>query len=61
MLPDILRPTIANALRQTDRFVWLHVDGFSFLRPSKNGGASDVWVDAVRQGRSDALRKASHN
>jgi hypothetical protein len=60
MLPDILRPTIANALRQTDRYVWLHVDGLSFLRHSKNGGASDVWVNAVRQGRSDALRKGSH-
>jgi hypothetical protein len=61
MLPDILRPTIANALRQTDRYVWLHVDGLTFLRPSKSGGSSDVWVDAVRQGRMDALRKVSHN
>ena len=57
MLPEILRPTIANALQQTDRFVWLHVDGLTFLRPSKSGGASEVWTDAVRQGRTDALRK----
>lgn len=57
MLPEILRPTIATALKQTDRYVWLHVDGFSFLKPPKSGGASDVWVDAVRQGRTDALRK----
>jgi len=60
MLPDILRSTIANAIRQTDRYVWLHVDGLTFLRPSRSGGASDAWVDAVRQGRSDALRKIVH-
>ncbi len=59
MLPEILRPTIANALRQTDRYVWLHVDGLTFLRPSKNGGAAEVRVDAVRQGRMDALRKVA--
>jgi hypothetical protein len=60
MFPEILRPTLANAIRQTDRYVWLHVDGLTFLRPSRNGGASDAWVDAVRQGRSDALRKVAH-
>jgi hypothetical protein len=60
MFPDILRPTIANAIRQTDRFVWLHDDGLTFLRPSKSGGASEAWVDAVRQGRTDALRKVAH-
>ena len=59
MFPDILRPTIATALRQTDRYVWLHVDGLSFLKPPKSGGASEVWVDAVRQGRSDGMRKVS--
>jgi len=60
MLPEILRPTIANALRQTDRFVWLHVDGFTYLRPSKDGGASEAWVAAVRQGRADAVKKVAH-
>ncbi len=60
MLPDILRPTIATAIRQTDRYVWLQVDGLTLLRPSRNGGASDQWVDAVRQGRADALRKVHH-
>lgn len=60
MLPDILRPTVANALRQTDRYVWLHVDGLTYLKPSKAGGASDAWVDAVRQGRMDAQRKLTH-
>lgn len=57
MLPEILRPTIATALRQTDRYVWLHVDGLTFLKPSKSGGAADVRVEAVRQARTDALRK----
>lgn len=57
MFPDILRPTIANALRRTDRYVWLHVDGSTFLKPVKSGGASDLWVDAVRQGRIDARAK----
>jgi hypothetical protein len=59
MFPDILRPTLANALKQTDRYVWLHVDGLTFLRPHKSGGASDAWMDAVRRGRADALRKVS--
>jgi hypothetical protein len=59
MIPEILRLTLANALRQTDRYVWLHVDGLTFLRPSKGGGASDAWKDAVRHGRADAQRKVS--
>jgi len=60
MLPDILRPTLANAIRRTDRYVWLQIDGLTFLRPPKNGGASDLWIEAVRQARSDALRKGPH-
>lgn len=57
MLPDILRPTLANALRQSDRYVWLCVERITYLKPSKNGGVGEAWVDAVRQARADATQK----
>lgn len=57
MYPDILRSTLAQALRQSDRYAWLCVERMSFLRPSKNGGAGEAWVNAVRQARTDAAQK----
>jgi hypothetical protein len=50
----ILRTTIANALRQADRYTWFYTEGPSYLLPSSSGGASSAWVSAVRNGISDA-------
>ena len=54
MNPVLLRSTLSNALRQADRFVWFYAEGPTFLLPPSLGGASAVWVDAVRQGKADA-------
>ncbi|HVR82959.1 MAG TPA: hypothetical protein VMU54_01525 [Planctomycetota bacterium] len=61
MDPELLRPTLANALRQSDRYTWLHVERLSFLRPSKNGGAGEAWLNAVRQARADTGQKVSRH
>jgi len=53
MIPEVLRPTIATALRQADRYAWLCVERFSFLKPSKNGGAGEPWVNAGRTARAE--------
>ena len=50
----LLRPTLARALRRTDGYVWLYVEGASFLMEAAQGGATASWVEAVRQGRADA-------
>src|SRR4029079_12514951 len=39
----ILRTTIANALRQADRYVWFYTEGATFLRPASQGGAAAAW------------------
>ncbi|MBV8878722.1 MAG: hypothetical protein JO332_02045, partial [Planctomycetaceae bacterium] len=57
MAPDILRPTLAQALRQTDRYAWLCAERFSYLKPAKSGGAGEAWLNAVRQARADASQK----
>jgi len=54
MDPTILRTTTANALRQTDRFVWFYAEGATYLRSPSQGGASATWVDALRQAVADA-------
>jgi hypothetical protein len=54
MNPKVMAPTLTHALRQSDRYVWLYVEGLTFLKPGQEGGASDEWVQAVRQGRQDA-------
>ena len=41
MNPAIMRTTVANAMRQADRHVWLYVEGMTFLKPASQGGASD--------------------
>jgi len=48
MDPGILATTLARALGRTDGYVWLYVEGPTFLRPHDQGGASDEWVEAVR-------------
>jgi hypothetical protein len=59
MDPAILKRILAHALRQADRYVWLYVEGPTFLRPPAEGGADADWVGAVRQGREEVLRKSS--
>src|SRR6185436_14834843 len=49
MDPAILQSTLKNALAQADHYVWFYTEGATFLRPASAGGASAVWVDAVRQ------------
>jgi len=55
MDPPILRSCVSRALSRTDRYVWLYIEGPTFLRPPARGGAPEEWVDAVRQCRADAL------
>jgi hypothetical protein len=50
-----LRSCVGRALSRTDRYVWLYVEGPTFLKPPDRGGAPEEWVDAVRQGRAEAL------
>lgn len=57
MHPEILKPTITLAMRQSDRYTWFCAERYSYLKPAKNGGAGDNWVAAVRQGRADAAQK----
>ncbi len=54
MDPSILRTTLANALRQADRYVWFYAEGATYLLSPGAGGASATWVGAVRQGVADA-------
>jgi hypothetical protein len=49
MDPAILQSTLKNAMAQADHYVWFYTEGGTFLRPPSAGGASAVWVDAVRQ------------
>jgi hypothetical protein len=54
--PATLRTLVERALLRTDRYVWLYVEGPTFLRPPGEGGAGADWVSAVRDGRDAALR-----
>jgi len=54
MTPPVLTATLSRALRHADRYVWLYVEGPTFLKPSGEGGASAPWVDAVRRARASA-------
>jgi hypothetical protein len=51
MDPAILKATLTHALKQTDRYAWLYVEGPTFLLPPAKGGAEADWVAAVRQAR----------
>jgi hypothetical protein len=54
--PAMLRTLVERALLRTDRYVWLYVEGPTFLRPPGEGGAPAEGVSAVRDGRDAALR-----
>jgi hypothetical protein len=51
MNPEILESTLSRALRHSDGYVWLYIEGPSFLKPPAKGGASSAWIDAVRRAR----------
>jgi hypothetical protein len=53
MNSTVLRSTLANAMRQADRYVWFYAEASTYLLPSNAGGASAEWVDAVRQAKAD--------
>jgi hypothetical protein len=48
MSPLILASTLANALEAADQYVWFYTESMTFLKPENQGGATSVWVDAVR-------------
>jgi hypothetical protein len=56
MDPATLRSLVERGLLRTDRYVWLYVEGPTFLLPPGQGGAPADWVSAVRDGRDAALR-----
>jgi hypothetical protein len=53
MDPATLHATLARALRRTDRYVWLYLEGRTFLTPE---GAQSEWREAVERARRDAAR-----
>lgn len=55
MDPEILSTTLAIALARTDRYVWLYVEGPSYMKPRDEGGAPAEWVEAVRSARRRAF------
>jgi len=57
MNPEVLETTLARALRRSDRYVWLYVEGPSFLKPSGEGGAPADWVEAVRRAKAAAVKE----
>jgi hypothetical protein len=57
MDPPTLRSVITQALRRTDRYVWLYIEGRTLLAPPEKGGAEADWVRAVRDGRDEGRRR----
>lgn len=57
MDPATLKGVLTHALRRTDRYVWLYVEGRTLLAPPEKGGAESEWVQAVREGRDDGRRR----
>lgn len=53
-----LRACVARAMARSDRYVWLYVEGPTFLSPPGQEGAPADWVSAVRLGRADGLGAA---
>ena len=51
MNPEVLGSTIAHALRRSDSYVWLYIEGPTFLKSATDGGAPPEWIDAVRSAR----------
>lgn len=51
MNPSMMSPTVTNALRRADQYVWLYTESASFLKTPAEGGTSENWIRAVMQGR----------
>ncbi len=49
---EIMKSTLANALKATDRYVWYYTEGGSWLRPGK---MPKEWLDAVVEARKAVL------
>jgi len=58
MNATVLRSTLANAMKQADRYVWFYAEAATYLLPSNAGGASASWVDAIRLARADVAATA---
>lgn len=56
MTPDVLETTLSRALRRSDRYVWLYVEGPTFLKRSEEGGAPAEWVEAVRRAKAEVAK-----
>lgn len=56
MSPSIMRTTVTNALNQVDRYVWLYVEGITFMEPpgTTQYSASQEWINSVRDGKGAA-------
>jgi hypothetical protein len=52
MSPDIMRTTLANALRRADRYVWYYTEGDDWWGDGKR--PPQAWVDAIRAARAAA-------
>ena len=63
MNPHIMTSTLRYALDNADRYAWFYTEGMTFLRPESQGGAPEVWVNAVRAvnfpGRDDSEESSS--
>ncbi len=52
MTPAILEASLAPALRTSDRYAWMYVEGITFLLPSGAGGADPAWLAAIASARA---------
>ncbi len=59
MDPATMTVTLSRALRNADRYVWLYVEGPTFLKPPGEGGAPAEWVEAVRRAKAAPLGRDS--
>ena len=55
MSPAILQACLSEAIQVTDRYVWLYVEGPSFLRPPDEKGAAEEWREELREGKARGL------
>jgi hypothetical protein len=55
MSASILRSTLANAMKQADKYVWFYAEAATYLLPPGSGGASQTWVDAIAGAQADVV------
>lgn len=54
MNPEIMRTSLGNALKRTDKYVWYYTDRYSWLVPGK---IDPAWEKMVREVRSESKNK----